>query len=83
MIAEFRERLEERRAITTTRLNTVQQLIDSKADLQIRMKENLLHCAEKMLEDIDTRMTQLQVVEKETEVVFECAPDSWSRPSLC
>ena len=73
VIAEFRERLEERRAATTTRLNTVQQLIDSKADLQIRMKENLLHSMrEKMLEDIDTRMTQLQVVEKETEVVFEC-----------
>ena len=73
MIAEFREGLEERRAATTTRLNTVQQLIDSKADLQSRMKENLLHSMrEKMLEDIDTRMTQLQVVEKETEVVFEC-----------
>ena len=73
VIAEFRERLEERRAATTTRLNTVQQLIDTKAELQIRMKENLLHSMqEKMLEDIDTRMTQLQVVEKETEVVFEC-----------
>ena len=73
VIAEFRERLEERRAATTTRLNTVQQLIDTKADLQTRMKENLLHSMrEKMLEDIDTRMTQLQVVEKETEVVFEC-----------
>ena len=72
VIAEFKERLEERRAKTTTRLNTVQQLIDSKADLQIRMKENLLHSMrEKMLEDIDTRITQLQVVEKETEVVFE------------
>ena len=73
VIAEFRERLEERRAATTTHLNTVQQLVDSKADLQSRMKENLLHSMrEKMLEDIDTRMTQLQVVEKETEVVFEC-----------
>ena len=73
VIAEFRERLEERRAATTTRLNTIKQLIDTKADLQIRMKENLLHSMrEKMLEDIDTRMTQLQVVEKETEVVFEC-----------
>ena len=73
VITEFRERLEERRAATTTRLNTVQQLVDSKADLQSRMKENLLHSMrEKMLEDIDTRMTQLQVVEKETEVVFLC-----------
>ena len=73
VIAEFRERMEERRAAVTTRLNTIQQLIDSKADLQGRMKENRLHSMrEKMLEDIDTKLTQLQVVEKETEVVFEC-----------
>ena len=73
VITEFRESLEERRAATTTRLNTVQQLIDTKAEVQIRMKENLLYSMrEKMLEDIDTRMTQLQVEEKETEVVFEC-----------
>ena len=73
MITEFRDRMEERRAATTTRLKTVQQLIDSKADLQSHMKENLLHSMrEKMLEDIDTKMVQLQVVEKETEVVFEC-----------
>ena len=73
VIREFRERMEERRAAVTTRLNTIQQLIDSKADLQGRMKENILHSMrEKMLEDIDTTLTQLQVVEKETEVVFEC-----------
>ena len=73
VIREFRERKEERRAAVTTRLNTIQQLIDSKADLQGRMKENLLHSMrEKMLEDIGTKLTQLQVVEKETEVVFEC-----------
>ena len=73
MIAEFRDKMEERRATTATRLNTIQQLIDSKADLQGRMRENLLHSIrEKMLEDIDTKLRQLQVVEKETEVVFEC-----------
>ena len=73
MITQFRDRMEERRAATTTRLNTIQQLIDSKADLQCRMKENLLHSIrEKMLEEIDTKMEQLQVVEKETKVVFEC-----------
>ena len=53
----------ERRAAKTTRLNTVQQLIDTKTEVQTRMKENLIHSIrEKMLEDIDTRMTQLQVV---------------------
>ena len=73
VIAEFRERMEERRAAVTTNLNTIQQLIDSKADLQGRMKENKLYSMrEKMLEDIDSKLTQLQVVEKETEVVLEC-----------
>ena len=73
MVTAFRDRMEERRAATTTRLNTIQQLIDYTADLESRMKENLLHSIrEKMLEDIDTRMAQLQVVENETEVVFEC-----------
>ena len=72
IITEFRDIMEERRAATTTRLKTIQQLIDSKAEMQSRMKENLLHSMrEKMLEDIDTSM-KLQVVEKETEVVFEC-----------
>ena len=73
MITEFRERMEETRAVTTTRVKTLEQLIDSKAELQSRMKENLLHSMrEKMIEDIDNKMKQLQVVEKETEVVFEC-----------
>ena len=37
------------------------------------MKENLLHSMrEKITEDINKKMKQLQVVEKETEVVFEC-----------
>ena len=73
MITEFRERMEEKRAAATTRVNTLQQLTDSKADLQTHMKENLLRSMrEKMVEDIDNRMKQLQLVEKETEVVFEC-----------
>ena len=73
IITAFRDIMKERRAATTTRLSTIQQLIDSKIDLQSRMKENLLHSIrEKMLEDIDTRMAQLQVVVNETEVVFEC-----------
>ena len=37
------------------------------------MKDNLLHSIrEKIVEDIDTKMKQLRMVEKETEVVFEC-----------
>ena len=73
MIREFRERLEERRAAPTTRLNMLQQLIDSKAEIQGRMKENPLHSIrERMTEEIDRKMRDLQVVQKETEVVFEC-----------
>ena len=38
VITEFRERMEEKRAATTNRLNMTRQLIDSKAELQISMK---------------------------------------------
>ena len=73
MIREFRERMEEKRATATTRDNTQQQLIESKAELESRMKENPLHSLrKKMTKDIDNKMKQLQVIEKETEVVFEC-----------
>ena len=73
VITEFREMMEERRAATTTRINMIHQLIDSKTDLQSHMKENLLHSMwEKMIEEIDSKMKQLEVVEKGTEVVFEC-----------
>ena len=63
----------ERRAAVTTRQNMLQQLINSKADLQGHMKENPLHSMrERMTEEIDTKMRDLQVTQKETEVVFEC-----------
>ena len=84
MITEFRERMVEKRAAATTRVNTLQQLIDSKADLQTHMKKNVLHSMrEKMLEDIDNRMKQLQLLEKETEVVFECDTRQLGKLSLC
>ena len=73
MITEFRERLEERRAAATTRFNMLQQLIDSKAELQRHMKENPLHSMrERMTVEIDRKIRDLQVIERETEVVFEC-----------
>ena len=63
----------ERRAAVTTRQNMLQQLIDSKAEIQGLMKENPLHSMrERMTEEIDTKMRDLQVAQKETEVVFEC-----------
>ena len=63
----------ERRAAVTTRQNMLQQLIDSKAEIQGHMKENPLHSMrERITEEIDTKMQDLQVTQKETEVVFEC-----------
>ena len=63
----------ERRAAVTTRQNMLQQLIDSKAEIQGHMKENPLHSMrERMTEEIDTKMRDLQVAQKETEVLFEC-----------
>ena len=63
----------ERRAAVTTRQNMLQQLNDSKAEIQGHMKENPLHSMrERMTEEIDTKMRDLQVSQKETEVVFEC-----------
>ena len=73
MIHEFREILEEIRAAATTRLNMLQELIDSKAELQGHMKENPLHSMrERMTEEIDTKIRDFQVVGRVTEVVFEC-----------
>ena len=73
MIHQFRERMGERRAAVTTRQNMLQQLNDSKAEIQGHMKENPLHSMrERITEEIDKKMRDLQVTQKETEVVFEC-----------
>ena len=70
---EMIHQFSERRAAVTTRKNMLQQLIDSKAEIQGRMKENPLHSMlERTTEEIDTKMRDLQVTQKETEVVFEC-----------
>ena len=73
LISEHRGRQEERRAATTSRIQTLQQLNDSRVNLQTQMKENLLHSMrERMVEEIETRMRQLEVVAREVEVLFEC-----------
>ena len=73
LIAEHRGRQEERRAATTSRIQTLQQLNDSRANVQTQMKENLLHSMrERMVEEIETRMRQLEVVAREVEVLLEC-----------
>ena len=73
LIAEHRERQEEKRAETTSRIQTLQQLTDTKTHLQTEMKENVLRSMqEKMVEDIETKIKQLEVVEREVELMFEC-----------
>ena len=73
LIAEHRERQEEKRAETTSRIQTLQQLTDTRTHLQTEMKENMLRSMqEKMVEDIEIKMLQLEVVEREVELTFEC-----------
>ena len=73
LIADFRQRQEERRAQATGRIHTLKQLTNSKAHLQAEMKENVLHSLrEGMMEEMDAKMKQLKVVMKETEILFEC-----------
>ena len=73
LIAEHRERQAEKRAETTGRIQTLRQLTDTRTLLQTQMKENLLHSMrERIVEDIETKMRQLEVVEREVELTFEC-----------
>ena len=73
LIAKHRERQAEKRAETISRIQTLRQLTDTKTLLQAQMKENLLYSIrDRMVEDIDTKMRQLEVVEREVELTFEC-----------
>ena len=73
LIAEHRERQEEKRAETISRIQTLQQLTDTRTHLQTEMKEKVLHSMRaRMLEEIETKMRQLEVVEREVDLTFEC-----------
>ena len=73
LIAEHKKRQAEKRGETTSRIQTLRQLTDTKTLLQTQMKENLLHSTrDKLVEDIETKMRQLEVVERELELTFEC-----------
>ena len=73
LIAEHTERQEEKRAETTSRIQTLRQLTDTRTHLQAQMKENVLHSMrDRIVEDIETKMRQLEVVEREVELTFEC-----------
>ena len=69
LIAQHREK----HAASADLEQTLQQLRDTKTDLQARMKDNVLHSMrEKILAEIDTKMRQLADVATEVEVAFEC-----------
>ena len=73
LIAKHRERQAEKRAETTGRIQTLRQLTDTRTHLQTQMKENVLHSMrDRIVEDIETKMRQLEVVEREVELTFEC-----------
>ena len=73
LIAEYREKQAEKRAETTGRIQTLRQLTDTITHLQTQMKENVLHSMrDRIVEDIETKMRQLEVVEREVELTFEC-----------
>ena len=73
LIAEHRERQAEKRAETAGRIQTLRQLTDTRTHLQTEMNENVLHSMrDKIVEDIETKMRQLEIVEREVELTFEC-----------
>ena len=73
LIAEHRERQEEKRAETTSRIQTLKKLTDTKTHLQTETEENVLHTMrDRIVEEIETKIRQLEVVEKEVELRFEC-----------
>ena len=73
LIAEHTERQAEKRAETAGRIRTLRQLTDTRTLLQAQMKENVLHSMrDRIVEDIETKMRQLEVVDREVELTFEC-----------
>ena len=73
LISEYRDRQEDKHAAITGRIRTLQQLRDSKTDLLAILKDNLLHSMrERVLEEIDIKIRQLEFVAREVEVAFEC-----------
>ena len=73
LIAEHREKQRERRTSNTSRSQTIQELNESRTHLQTEMMVNVLHTmCERIVDEIESKMKQLKVVEPEVELVFEC-----------
>ena len=73
LLKEYRERREEMRAGETGRDRSRQQLLETKAQLQEGMVENMLHSIrERITEDIETQLRNLEVTGPPVELVFQC-----------
>ena len=73
LLLEHRERRDEMRARETGLIRTKQQLLQAKEQLHDKMEENTLHSLrEKMTEDIETKLRDLEVTDRPMELSFQC-----------
>ena len=73
LLLEYRERRDEMRARETGLIRTKQQLLQTKEQLHDKMEENMLHSLrEKMTEDIETKLRDLEVTDRPMELSFQC-----------
>ena len=73
LLLEYRERRDEMRAKETDLIRTKQQLLQTKEQLHDKMEENILHSLrEKMTEDIETKLRDLEVTDRPMELSFQC-----------
>ncbi|KAI6660262.1 RING finger protein nhl-1 [Oopsacas minuta] len=73
LINEFRLKQKDKQAAETVRIKSLEELSNAKANLQAQMKQDLLHSMrENIMKDIVTKIKQLDVKVKETEVRFDC-----------
>ena len=72
LLLEYRERRDEMRARETGLIKTRQQLLQIKEQLE-KMAENMLHSlSEKIKEEIDTKLRDLEVTDGPMELLFQC-----------
>ena len=73
LLLEYRERRDEMRARETCLIRTKQQLLQTKEQLHDKMAENMLHSLrEKMTEEIETKLRDLEVTDRPMELSFQC-----------
>ena len=73
LLLEYRERRDEMRARETGLIRTKQQLLQAKEQLHDKMEENMLHSLrEKMTEEIETKLRDLEVTDRPMELSFQC-----------